>query len=318
MKRLSLYLLGISACVAVGFGLGFQVGKYQHSLWTQHYADMEMGEHVVALVDAPLVKWERKRDFGIVTGKLGTLTHEFSITNTGRGVLKLSEPIVENERVTCVVPKREIAPEETIKAVVSCTPEEGEKDFDYIVCFQTNAPTEPEIELIVQGVVHPSVWVRDDIVEVTGVPTVSVYKTTNQVYALDKNLALELKNIRIIEPEYAEFFAFEQAEMYHYDFSSVEPTPDSGKIITISMKPGLPDKVFSVTVEAETNIVDTPTVQFRIDFKVPTLTIPGVSSVAIPYVTTENTEKATESVSENAVPKEIHLDNVPETHEVGE
>ncbi|MDO4630550.1 MAG: DUF1573 domain-containing protein, partial [Planctomycetia bacterium] len=199
MKKLPLYLLGALACVAAGSGIGFQAGKYQYSRWTQRYADMEVGEHAVALVDVPLVKCEKTHDFGILTGKPGTLTHEFSITNTGRGVLKLSEPTVENERVTCAVPKREIEPEETVKIIISCTPDENETDFDYTVYFQTNAPADPELELMVQGILHPSAWVRDDTVEVAGVPAVSVYKTTNQVYALDKNTPLELKNIRVIE-----------------------------------------------------------------------------------------------------------------------
>jgi len=304
MKKIRLHVGFILLTVAFAVGLGWCIGTQEYARWTQVYAEMDVlnGE---ALTNVPLVKYDKSFDFGVLYGQVGTVTHEFSITNTGQGVLKLSEPVVENDSVTCSLPKCEIVPNETITVAVSYTPKTNEADFDASVLIQTNVPSEPELEFSLLGSTHEAVWPAEKAVEVAGVPTMSVFKTGNRVYCLVKDHPLELSNLHITEEQYAEYFSFELADVYHYEFSDVNPLPESGKFVTIVIKPGLPNKVFSVTVEGETNVPETPKVQFNIDFKLPKETqIPGVPTGMVPLLSNEDS-----GVPETSgVPEQIELE----------
>lgn len=309
-RKIWLHVGFILLTVLVAAGLGWCIGTQEFAQWTQNYAEME-AQNPELLANVPLVKYEKSFDLGVLYGEVGTVTHDFSITNTGRGVLKLSEPVPEDESVTCVLPKREIAPDETIFVTVSYTPKD-EEEFDASVMFQTNVLSEPEMEISLLGSVHAAVWPAEAAVEVAGVPTLSIFKTANRIYSLVKDSPLELSNLHVTDPQYAEFFSFETTDAYHYEFSDVVPEPVFGKIITIAIKPGLPNKIVTVTVEGETNIPETPKFQFNIDFKKPeSLQIPGVPSAILPVLPTETpagaeTPAGTETPE---VPEKIDLES---------
>lgn len=304
-RKIRLHAGFILLTVVFASGLGWLIGTREFAHWSQNYADMdEMNPEL--LTNVPLVKYEKSFDLGVLYGEIGTVTHEFFVTNTGRGVLKLSEPVPEDDSVTCVLPKREIEPNETIMLTISCTPQLDDEEFDASVMIQTNVPSEPEIEISLIGSVHAAVWPAEKTLEVSGVPTMSVFKTVNRVYSLVKNQPLVLSNLHVTDPQYVDFFSFEQTDAYHYDYSDVTPLPETGKIVTIAIKPGLPNKVFTVTVEGETNIPETPKFQFNIDFKLPDASqIPGIPGGMMPMLSPETQEGAESS----AVPEKIDLES---------
>ena len=304
MRKIRLHAGFILLTVLVAAALGWFIGTQEFARWTQNYAEMDE-QNSALLTNVPLVKYEKTFDLGVLYGEVGTVTHDFSLTNTGRGVLKLSEPVPEDESVTCVLPKREIAPDETIFVTISCAPQ-AEEEFDASVMIQTNVPSEPELEISLTGSVHEAVWPEEATVEVAGVPTLSVYKTANRIYSLVKDPPLELSNLHVTDPQYAEFFGFETTDAYHYEFNEVVPQPEHGKIVTIAIKPGLPKQIVRVTVEGETNIQETPKFQFNIDFKKPeTLQIPGVPNAILPILPTETPE----GTGTSEVPEKIDLES---------
>ncbi len=286
MQKIRFHAGFIFLTLVVAAGLGWCIGTQEFARWTQNFAEMDVQDPV--LTNAPLVKYEKSFDLGVLYGEVGTVTHDFPVTNTGRSVLKLSDPIPEDESVTCVLPKNEVAPDETIYVTVSCTPKTDEEEIDASVLIQTNVKSEPEMEISLVGSVHAAVWPEEAVVEVAGVPTMSIFKTANRIYSLVKNQPLELSNFHVKDPKYAEFFSFEQTDAYHHEFSDVIPAPEYGKIVTIAIKPGLPNQILSVTVEGETNIPETPVIQFNIDFKLPqTSAIPGVPGGLVPIIPAE-------------------------------
>lgn len=292
MRKIRFHAAFIFLTLVVAASLGWYIGTQEFARWAQNYAEMDVQDP--ALTNAPLVKYEKSFDLGVLYGKVGTVTHDFPVTNTGRSVLKLSDPILEDESVTCVLPKNEVAPDETIYVTISCTPKTDEEEFDASVLIQTNVKSEPEMEISLVGSVHAAVWPAEAVIEVAGVPTMSIFKTANRIYSLVKNQPLELSNLHVKDPKYAEFFSFEQTDAYHHEFSDVTPAPEFGKIVTIAIKPGLPNQIVRVTVEGETNIPETPVIQFNIDFKLPKASsIPGVPGGLVPIIPTETSEAET-------------------------
>lgn len=309
MRKIRFHAGFIFLTLVLAAGLGWCIGTQEFARWTQNFAEMDAQDP--ALTNAPLVKYEKSFDLGVLYGKVGTVTHDFPITNTGRSVLKLSDPIPEDDSVTCVLPKKEIAPDETIFVTISCTPQ-AEKEFDASVTIQTNVLSEPEMEISLIGSVHSAVWSEEEVLEVAGVPTLSVFKTANRIYSLVKDPPLELSNLHVKDPQYADFFSFETTDAYHYEFNDVTPQPEFGKIVTIAIKPGLPNQIIRVIVEGETNIPETPTIQFNIDFKLPSASpIPGVPGL-IPMPPTETRDSATPEAKTtepetSVVPEKIDL-----------
>lgn len=323
MKKFQKHFLGLLAAALAGAGVGWFIGTYDYARWAQQFAEMDAGQASDVLANVPLVKFEKSFDFGILSGKIGPLTHEFAITNTGRGVLKLSEPEIEDENVVCSLPKTEIAPDETMNVSVTCTPKEGETEFEHSVFFQTNAPTLPELELFVQGAVYPAVWPKNESLEVAGVPMVNVFKISNPVLGMTENVPLKLSALHVTDPQYAPFFEFELSEMYAYDFRDVSPAPASGQIVTITIKPGLPNKIFTVTVEGDSNLPDAPKVHFNIDFKAPKLDpILGTPAGFVPYLPadaapTENSVPAAGLASEPLKPESAEPNVKPDAESAG-
>ena len=270
MRTFGSHLTCLVFVILLGAALGRMLGNGQYAQWTQIYAEIEQAEDSLkVLANVPLVKYEGNFDFGILTGEPETLTHTFSVTNTGRGVLRLGTPICEQEGVSCILSKTEAAPDESIEISVSCTPSKEETDFGFSVSIPTNAPTEPELEFFLGGSVYPEVWVKEKTLEVAGVPTANEFRVSNPVYSIAEEGSLRLSELRVTNEEYAKFFRFEQTEMYSYDFQGVTPAPNSGQIVLISILPGLPNKVFTVNVEGKTNSEKMPTIRFAIDFKMP-------------------------------------------------
>jgi len=300
--------------VLSGSAAGWFMGNHQYAKWFQQYAVMDDLQNFNLLANVPLVKYEKKFDFGILSGDIGTLAHEFHVTNTGRGTLLLKAPQIENDSVKCSFSKMEAAPDETIKITVSCLPDPEEADFIQTVYVPTNAPTEPELELTLVGSVYPAVWTQEKSVEVAGVPTVNTFKTSNRIFSIKKDSTLEISDLRVTDPQYADFFEFETSEMYSYDFTDVSPVPESGKIVTIQIKPGLPNKIFTVTVEGKTNQPEMPTVQFNIDFKAPGShpVFGEINSDFVPYLP-ENSPAQENSPARESIPAESESDqNIPE------
>ncbi|MBQ6108057.1 MAG: DUF1573 domain-containing protein, partial [Thermoguttaceae bacterium] len=149
MRKVRLHAGFILLTVLLAAGLGWFIGTQEFAHWTQNYAEMDE-QNPALLTNVPLVKYEKSFDLGVLYGEVGTVSHEFSLTNTGRGVLKLSEPAPEDETVTCELPKREIAPDEKIFVTISYTPK-AEEEFDASVTIQTNVPSEPELEISLVG-----------------------------------------------------------------------------------------------------------------------------------------------------------------------
>lgn len=297
---------------AAGAAAGWGLGLRRYSEWTQQFAVMDTQNLSEVLANVPLVKYDPTFDFGSLFGNVGTLTHEFHIVNTGRGALKLGKPEISSDALKVECAKSEAAPDETLCVTVTYTPTEETSDFSETVRFLTNAPTTPELELTVQGAVYPSVWVEQQTVEIAGVPTTGTFKTSNRIYGMDEKTPLELSNFHVTDERYASFFEFEFSEMYSYDFSQVSPTPASGKIVTIIVKPGLPARIFTVTVEGETNSPDVPKVTFNMDFKIAAETpfLGGTAPSFVPILTTPaKNEPPTETPNETPAESEsIQLD----------
>lgn len=304
-RKIGLHAGFIFLTVVVAVVLGWFIGTKEFARWTQVYADMDE-QNPEHLTNVPLVKCEKTFDLGILYDQLGTVSHDFPVTNTGRGILKLSDPIPEDDSVTCVLPKKEIAPDETIYVTVSCTPKPEEEDFDASVTIRTNVLSEPEIEFSLFGSLHAAVWPSEPVVEIEGVPTLSVSKTSNRIYSLVKGLPLEVSNLHVVDPQYADFFSFDTTDAYHYEFNEVIPEPVYGKIVTITVKPGLPNNIGRVVVEGDTNVPETPKIQFNIDFKLPASPIPGVTGV-VPAIPAE-----TSGAETSVLPEKIDLESDPE------
>ena len=313
MRRIRFHAGLIFLTVLVAAGLGWFIGTKEFAHCTQNCAEMDAQDPSL-LTNVPLVKYEKSFDFGVLYGEVGTVTHEFSVTNTGRGILKFSDPIPDDS-VTCVLPKKEIAPDETIIVTVSYTPKLEEEEFDASVIIRTNVPSEPEMEISLLGNIQSAVWPEETVVEVAGVPTMSVFKTANRVFSLVKDPPLELSNLHVVDPQYADFFSFETTDAYRYEFSDVTPEPEFGKIVTIAIKPGLPNQIIRVMVEGETNIPETPKIQFSIDFKLPTASpIPGVPGGLVPIMPAETPGAETPGTETpgaepSAVPEKIDLES---------
>lgn len=309
-----------------GAAVGWFMGNQQYGKWFQQYAEMDESQNFHLLANVPLVKYEKKFDFGILTGDVGILTHEFLITNTGRGTLVLKNPEMADDSVQCSLSQMEVAPDETLRIMVSLRPNPEETDFVETVYVPTNAPTEPELELTLVGAVYPAVWPEEKAVEVAGVPATNVFKTSNRIFSIKKDSPLEITDLHITDPQYADFFEFETVDLYSYDFAEVSPKPEAGKIVAIRIKPGLPDKIFTVTVEGKTNFTEMPTIRFNIDFKAPAIhPLFGTENPGfVPRLPRESSEQ--ESASEpvnasdhenapepaNASERENSTENIPE------
>ncbi len=303
--------------VFAGAVVGWFMGNLQYEKWSQQYAETDNSQNLHLLANVPLVKYEKKFDFGILSDHVGALTHDFLVTNTGRGTLVLKTPQTEDDSVKCSLSQTEAAPDETVRITVSWTPNQDETEFVQTVCIPTNAPTEPELELTLVGSVYPVVWVDQKALEVAGVPATDVFKTSNRVFSLAKDCRLEITDLRVTDRQYADFFEFDVVDMYSYDFAEISPTPETGKIVTVRIKPGLPNKIFTVTVEGKTNIPEVSAISFNIDFKAPAVhpvfgtPNPGfVSNVSnIPEdVSTRESAAALENSTER-IPENINLES---------
>lgn len=256
--------------LVLGVLLGAGIGLFRFYAWGQTYADLTANLVPVSdvppetlAVKIPEVEVKAVHDFGYLPEGQTEAWHDFVVTNVGTAPLQLQEISSTCQCTVASLPKKELAPGESVKIRVSVSLHGSSGDFHETVTFFTNDPRKPEIQLQVFGIITVPVWV--DALEVNIGRVVENTSAQAAVCVYDRAAEpVEIREISFHDPQLAEFFEVRQEPLSAEEVAKSEDGARHGVKLVITLKPGLPQGAFQQLMLIRTSVEDRKELRVRL------------------------------------------------------
>ncbi len=264
--RLSLAIVLAVLCgVAVGTGAAFW--RMRQVPWDGDPIDP--GQRPPALPvaargqPAPKVAVDQEEyDFGTMDfGAEGE--HDFIFKNVGAAPLVLTAGPTTCRCTVSEVNNNKLLPGESFKVKVHWKGREVADDYRQTVQIYTNDPGRPTVELAVVGEV--AVAVRADPSELVFSQLSQDEPATGAVRLLcSRPERLEIRDFRLADQELAQFFAVSLRPLSAAELRG-QKAAGSGVLLTVTVKPGLPQGAFRQTILLRTNLNSAPSFSLDVE-----------------------------------------------------
>jgi hypothetical protein len=182
--------------------------------------------------------------------------HEFTISNRGNEVLKLTKGETTCRCAAGDLEKPEIAPGESAKIRLSWHPTAEVGAYEQSASFYTNDPKKKKIKITITGKITASLRILPASLTLA---RLSANETAHGSLAVLSYLdePLEIKSYRLEEDAGSKFFDLAVSPLSETDLKEYKEAK-SGYRLTVTVKPGLPQGEFRQRIVLETNNSDKP------------------------------------------------------------
>jgi hypothetical protein len=189
--------------------------------------------------------------------------HEFIFKNVGDAPLELTAGPTTCRCTVSEVNHNQVLPGESFKVKVRWKGREVSDEYRQTVQIYTNDPGRPTVELAVVGEV---------VVAVRANPSELVFSQLSQDEPASGEVRLlcsrperlEIRDFRLADPELAKFFAVSRRPLSAAELGDRKDAR-SGVLLTVSVKPGLPQGAFRQTILLRTNLKSAPSFSLDVE-----------------------------------------------------
>lgn len=269
-------LLVMLAAAAVGIGLGFagtifELGARPAGELVLEAATATDGS-ALHPVEGPRPKVHvdsRTHHFGIMERDT-TLKHDFIFTNRGDAPLTLIKGQTSCKCTLSELAQNSIAPGESAAVTLEWTAYTNEHDFRQTAVIETNDPEQRSITLTVEGRVSYSHRLLPSALVFGEITANSPHVVRTRLYSLKAN-TIEILSHRFAEPTAADHFEvtitpIAKEELNKDDLGDEDA--QSGVLIAVSAKPGLPVGPFYQRLLLTTNLKTAPQIEIPVQGRV--------------------------------------------------
>jgi len=190
-------------------------------------------------------------------------SHDFLITNTGKGVLKLVASETSCRCTLSKLDKDEVQPGDSATVAMAWTSNDSIGPYRQTAVIFTNDPSQPRVTLTISGRI---------ITAARAVPDELIFSTLSAGQSADAEVSiycyldepLEIASFKLDDSTTAEYFdaAFEPLDA---DRLSEEPGAVSGQLMKVTLKSGLPQGSFRQKILLSTNLETSQTLTVSIE-----------------------------------------------------
>lgn len=241
--------------VVVGIGLGIGVGglRISSTPWEGIPAmeGQKSGEPASQSGPAPKVAVDRLfYDFGkMEIEKSGR--REFTVTNEGNDILKLMKGETTCRCAAGDLEKSELSPGESTKITLTWRPTADPGPYKQSASFLTNDPHKPKFTITISGTITATLRARPATLTLSRISSHEPTQGTTSILSyLDE--PLELSSPRFEENEHSSYFEGSLKPLTEEELKA-NLGAKSGFLLTLTIKPGLPEGAFKQTITLSTN-----------------------------------------------------------------
>jgi hypothetical protein len=197
-------------------------------------------------------------DFGFMDSN-ATGQHEFILTNTGRGPLRIEQGSTSCKCTATVLEEGEIPPGESGSVVVEWTAKGFSGDFEQTATILTNDPENPRVTLTVQGRITVAVRAVPSQLRFNGLAADESQSASVRLFGYRPE-PLEITGYEFGDEGTSEYFELTYRPLSSDELSE-EPGATSGVLVDVTVKPGLPIGAFRQEILLKTKSQEAPTVK---------------------------------------------------------
>ncbi len=256
--------------LAVGIGASAGVGM---AVW--RFGTLPPGQELPPLVPAsapsvgpdtegpaPKLSVEQTEfDFGVMDLD-AEMSHDFVFGNMGNGPLKLVEGNTSCRCTLSEIDAEEIPPGGQAKVTLTWHGNEAVGPYRQTATIFTNDPARPRVDLVVSGRITATARIVPDELVFSQISAGETATATIPLYGYLEQ-PLDVTGFELDRPDTAELFdvSFEPLKP---ELLEEEAGAQSGVLVKVSAKPGLPLGAFRQTIRVKTNLADAPQVDIPI------------------------------------------------------
>ncbi|MDO4583897.1 MAG: DUF1573 domain-containing protein [Planctomycetia bacterium] len=262
----------LATAIVVGFLLGFMTGTLRFQDWPQTFADPAAGEGVLPLeswgngtdnvAQRPRVEVERVFDLGVISEDVQEISHDFVLRNAGEQPLQLSLGPTSCHCTGATISQTTVPPGESATIAVQLQLRNLKGTLEQSVLLYTNDPDFAEISLTLTGKREAPVWWQEPEWNV-GRLLENQEKTTRIPLFSSEETPLEVTELAWEEETLEPFLEGTVESLAPEELRNV-PEAKSGKVLVLTLKPGLPRGAFQQKLRLKTNSAKRPELSLMI------------------------------------------------------
>jgi len=261
--------LAIIPAIVLGVVLGIATG------WARYNAMPWDGDPVgnslalpMAVDLVPRVEIDsEKHNFGTLDMDIEG-SHDFVVSNTGRGPLKLAAGGSSCRCTGLKIENAEVPPGESTKVTVTWRAKEVPGPFSETATLETNDPRRTRIELTISGRMLAAIRSVPEGLIFSSVSAGQTAAAEVSIFCyLETGEPLELLGYKLADQDTAEYFEV-VFEPLSSDQLKEQQYAQSGCLVKVTLKPGLPQGHFEQTILIRTNLDASPAVTVPIEGRV--------------------------------------------------
>ena len=272
MRVGKLFFFAVSVFL-IGILFGISLGLYRHYSWPRTLANMRANivspDKVMVFPEldippeVPAVEVQKFQDFGALPEGQVTVSHDFSVKNVGTAVLKLQEISSTCRCTVAELPKKELAPGESVNIRVTVSAEDISGPFHQTVTFFTNDPKNPEIQLQMKGAVTLPVWADSPELNVGRIIENTPFVTHVNIFHRGDSPG-KVSGVRFGDTELASFFEVKEEPLAEEEIRKAGGGAAFGTRLAVTVLPGLPQGAFQQELLVKTGDERRPELTVRL------------------------------------------------------
>jgi hypothetical protein len=250
-------IFALVVAIALGIGIGIAVGwlRWNSTKWDGLSTPSKQTESnsKVSSVSGPAPKVvvdQLKYDFGTLDlEKSGR--REFTVTNEGNAVLKLTKGATTCRCTASDLDRSELQPGESTKITLNWRPTADPGPYEQTADFYTNDPSKPKFTITISGKITSTLRAKPATLTLSRISSQEITHGTLTILSYLEE-PLEISNPRFDENDLSKYFELAQTPLSDKEVKA-NPDAKSGFLLTITVKPGLPQGSFKQTITLTTN-----------------------------------------------------------------
>ncbi|NLX96829.1 MAG: DUF1573 domain-containing protein [Rhodopirellula sp.] len=261
-------VVGFAAIVGLGVGVGSAVVRMEKTPWdgsavmpksNEPAPFTPVGAHPTAVVDS------NKHDFGAMDSH-ATGRYAFVIRNTGDAVLKLTKGDTTCKCTASLLGEggdaAEVRPGESTNVTLEWKGKGFMGPFHQSATIHTNDPEHPRLTLAITGRIVSAVSISPTNLVLRGISAGEAATGTLKLYGFQEK-PLKITGYEVTEKATADKFELDHEPLSAEEIAK-EQDAQSGHLIRVTLKPGLPLGAFQQKIVLKTDAEDAPTVEIPI------------------------------------------------------
>jgi hypothetical protein len=245
--------------VLVGVAVGFAVGKMRHASSPAEAppkveAEAQKEKSASDGGAKPRVEVDQlDYDFGTLDME-GKGQREFTVTNRGNAILELTRGATSCRCTISELERTELPPGESTKIVLRWRPDDNPGPYEQSASFLTNDPERPSFSIVIRGKITTTLRVQPPTLTFS---RISGRETSKGTFAVLNyfDRPLTLSDAHFEEGSIQSFFDSSIAPLSEGDIKRY-PEAKNGYLVTVFVKPGLPQGPFKQTITLSTDNPD--------------------------------------------------------------